>query len=47
MSLLMICEVLELLVNTLTSDDKYSICNREDLPEPIQMQLSQKEKSFF
>ena len=28
-------EILELFVNTLTADDKYSPCNSENLPQPI------------
>ena len=35
-----------LLVNTLAADDKYPGLNRENLTIPIQMQLSEKEKSF-
>ena len=34
-------------VNILTTDDKYSLLNRDNLRQPIQMQLSQKEKTFF
>ena len=33
-------------VNTLSANDKYSLLNRENLTEPIQMQLSQKQKNF-
>ena len=33
-------------VNTLSANDKYSLLNRENLTEPIQMQLSQKRKNF-
>ena len=33
-------------VNLFTSDDKYSFLNRENLREPIWMQLSQKQKTF-
>ena len=33
---------LGLFVNTLTADDKYSICNTLNLQQPIQMQLSKK-----
>ena len=36
-SLLMICKMLGLFVNTLTTDDKYSILGTENLTEPIQM----------
>ena len=34
-------------VNILTADDKYSLLNRDNLRQPIQMQLSQKQKKFF
>ena len=34
-------------VNTFTSDDKYSLLNRDNLTQPIQMQLPQKQKTFF
>ena len=33
-------------VNIFTADDKYSLLNRDDLRQPIQMQLPQKEKTF-
>ena len=33
-------------VNTLTGDDKYSLLNRENLGQRIQMKLSQKLKGF-
>ena len=35
-----------LLVNTLAADDKYPALNRDNLTIPIQMQLSQKQKTF-
>ena len=31
-------------VNLFTADDKYSLLKRDNLTQPIQMQLSQKEK---
>ena len=40
MSVLVISDVLGLFVNTMTDDDKYSLRNRKNLPESIQMQLS-------
>ena len=46
-SLLVICKVLGLFVNTLTADDKYSLLNRDNLTQPIHMQLSQKQKNFL
>ena len=36
-----------LLVNTLHTDEKYPVLNRDNLTIPIQMQISQKEKTFF
>ena len=41
------CEILGLFVNTLTANDKYSLLNRDNLTQLIQMKLSQKQKSFF
>ena len=46
MFLLVICEILGLFVITLTVDDKYFLCYRESLPQPIQIQASQKGKNF-
>ena len=45
-SLLMIQKILRLFVNTLTVDDKDYLLNRDNLTEPIQMQLSKKQKTF-
>ena len=45
-SLLVIHKILRLFVNTLTVNDKYYMLNRDNLPQPIQMQLSQKQKTF-
>ena len=45
-SLLVTCKIFRLFVNTLTVDDKYSLFNRDNLTQPIQMHLSQKEKIF-
>ena len=44
-SLLVICKVLRMFVNTLTADHKYSLPNIDNLRRPIQMQLSQKIKT--
>ena len=44
--MLVLCTILKLFVNTLTADDKYSLLNRDNLTQPIHMQLSQKEKTF-
>ena len=43
---LVICKILRVFVNTLTADDKYSILNRDNLLQDVQMQLSQKRKTF-
>ena len=45
-SLLLTCHILRLLVNTLAADKKYRVLNRDNLTIPIQMQLSQKQKTF-
>ena len=45
-SLLLTCKILGLLVNTLATDEKYPVLNRDNLTIPIQMQLSQKQKTF-
>ena len=39
-------KVLGLFVITLTADDKYSVLNRDNLLQLLQMQLSQKQKTF-
>ena len=45
-SLLLTCQILGLLVNTLAADEKNPVLNRDNLTIPIQMQLSQKKKTF-
>ena len=45
-SLLVIHKILRLLVNTFTADEKHYLINRENLTQRIQMQLSQKQKTF-
>ena len=40
-------EILGVFVSTLTADGKYPVWDCENLPLPIQMQLSEKQKSFF
>ena len=44
--MLVICKFLRLLVKTLTDDEKYSLLYRENLTQPIQILLSQKQKTF-
>ena len=46
MFMLVLCKILRLFANTLTADDKYSLLNRNTLTQPIQIPLSQKQKTF-
>ena len=39
-------KILSLFVNTLTADDKHYLLNRDNLAQPIQMEVSQKQKPF-
>ena len=39
-------QIVRLFVNILTVDDKHYQLKRENLTQPIQMQLSQKQKNF-
>ena len=43
----MIHKILRLLINTLTVDEKHYLLTRENLTQTIQIQLSQKQKTFF
>ena len=43
----MIHKILSLFVNTLTVNDKHYLLNRDNLTQTIQIQLSQKKKTFF
>ena len=47
MSLLVICEMLGLFVNTLNSDEMYYLLNSENMQQPIHMQLSKKQKNVL
>ena len=40
------CKILRLFVNTLTADDKYSLLNRDNLTQRVQILLIQKQKTF-
>ena len=40
------CKILGLFVNTLSEDDKYFLLYNDNLLEPIQILLSQKQKTF-
>ena len=44
--LLVICKISRLFPNTLSADAKYSLLNRDNLTQPIHMQLSRKQKTF-
>ena len=44
--LLVRCKVLTMLANIVTADENYSVLNRDNLRQPIQMQLYQKQKTF-
>ena len=44
--MLVLCKFLRLLVRTLTDDEKYYLLYRENLTQPIQILLSQKQKTF-
>ena len=46
MSLFLTCQILALLVKTLAADKKYPLLKRDNLTIPIEMQLSQKDKTF-
>ena len=43
---LVIRKILRLFVNTLTADEKDYVLNRDNLTQPIQMQVSKKQKAF-
>ena len=47
MCLLVTSEILGLLINTLTTNEKYTPLNNENLPQPIPIQLSKKYKKPF
>ena len=44
--MLVLCKFLRLLVKTLTDNEKYSLLYRQNLTQPIQILLSQKQKTF-
>ena len=46
MSLLVTCKISRLFPNTLRADAKYSLLNKDNLTQPIQMEFSRKQKSF-
>ena len=44
--MLVLSKTLRLFVNTLTADDKYSLLNKDNLTQRIQILLYQEEKTF-
>ena len=44
--MLVLCKILRLFANTLIDDDKYSLLYRDNLKQPFQILLSQKQKTF-
>ena len=40
------CKISRLFPNTLSAHGKYSLLNRDNLTQPIQMQVSRKQKTF-
>ena len=45
-SILVLCKILRLFVNTLIADDKSSLVNRDNFSQPIQILLIQKQNTF-
>ena len=45
-SLLLICKVLKAFVNALSAPNKYSLRNKNNLTQPIQRQLCEKQETF-
>ena len=43
----MIQKILRLFVNSLTVDEKHYLLTRDNLMQPIQIELYQKQKTFF
>ena len=42
----MSCKISRLFPNTLSVDGKYSLLDKDNLTQPIQMQVSRKQKAF-
>ena len=45
--MLVLCKILRFFVNTSTPNGKYSLLSRDKLTQPIQILLSQKQRSFL
>ena len=46
-SLLLTCQILRLVVNTLAADEMYLVVQRGNFLIPVNMQLSQKQNTFY
>ena len=44
--MLVLCKISGLFLHTLTDDDKYSLLYRDNLTQPIQLLLSEKQNTF-
>ena len=44
--MLVLCKILQPFVNTLSDNDKYCLLYKDNLLQPIQILLSQKQKTF-
>ena len=44
--MLVLCKILRPFIQTLTDDEKYSLLYRDNLTQPIEILLSQKQKTF-
>ena len=44
--MLVLCKMLRVFVNKLTADNKYSLLNRDNLTQPIQILFSGEQKTF-
>ena len=44
--MLVLCKISGVFLNTLTDDEKYSLLYRDNFTQPIQIHLSQKQKTF-
>ena len=45
-AILVLYKIIRFFVNTLTANEKYSLVNRDNLTQPIEILLSQKKKTF-
>ena len=44
--MLVLCKILGLFVNTLSEDDRYCLLYKDNILQPIQILISQKQKTF-